>query len=172
MIDEEQNSVKEPLPQAHANSLLVADIVRYLSRLANLYSETKTGNSELSDGLRQLVNALRPYSRHPVPELTNIIREATLRRTRETSVMKIKTALPPNLESLSSQDIEKILDNENYTKEQIINLGVQRFGISSAKLTKLGKKSVLETIRAALNHEKSLDVISREAQRGGKMRSS
>ena len=172
MNDEQQNSVREPDPNAQANYLLVDDIVRYLSRLANLYSEAKTGNSELSDGLRQLVNALRPYSNRPVPDLADIIREATLRRFRETSPKKIKAILPSNLESLPPQEVEKILDDENYTKDQVINLGVKRFGISSAKLTRLGKKNVLESIRAALNHEKSLDVISKEAQRGGEMRSS
>ena len=172
MNDEQQNSVREPDPNAQANYLLVDDIVRYLSRLANLYSEAKTGNSELSDGLRQLVNALRPYSNRPVPDLADIIREATLRRFRETSPKKIKAILPSNLESLPPQEVEKILDDENYTKDQVINLGVKRFGISYAKLTRLGKKNVLESIRAALNHEKSLDVISKEAQRGGEMRSS
>ena len=107
-----------------------------------------------------------------IPDLADIIREATLRRFRETSPKKIKAILPSNLESLPPQEVEKILDDENYTKEQVINLGAQRFGISSAKLTRLGKKKVLESIRAALNHEKSLEVISKEAQRGGEMRSS
>ena len=172
MSDKRRDSVREPDPNAQANNLLVHDIVRHLSLLANLYSEAKTGNSELSDGLRQLANALRPYSNRPVPDLVDIIRKANLRRFRETSPKKIKAILPSNLESLPPQEVEKILDDENYTKKQIINLGVQRFGISSTKLTKLAKKSGVESIRAALNHEKSLEVISKEAQRGGKMRSS
>lgn len=172
MNDEQENSVREPEPNVQANYLLVDDIVRYLSRLANLHSEAKTGNSELSNGLRQLVNALRPYSSRPVPDLADIIREATLRRFHETSPKKAKAILPSNLESLPSQEVEKILNDENYTKGQVIKLGGKRFGISSAKLTRLGKKDVLESIRVALNHEKSLEVISREAQRGGGMRSS
>ena len=172
MNDEEQDSVREPSSHVQADCLLVADIVRYLSRLASLHSEAKTGNPGLSNGLRQLVKALRPYSNSPVVELADIIRVATQRRYRQSSPKKSKAALPPNLESLPLEEVEKILDNENYSKEQMINVGAQRFGIPSAKLKKLGKKSVLESIRAALNHEKSLEVISREAQRGGKMRSS
>ena len=172
MNDEQQNSVREPGPYAHANPLLVSDLVRYLSRLVNLYSDTKTGNPALSDGLRQLVDALRPYSKRPVPELVDMIREPSLRRLRKTSSRRLKVLLPCDLETLSLEEVEKILDDENYTKEQVVQLAAQRFGISSSELARHGKKNVLESIRAALNHERSLEVISTEARRAGQMRSS
>lgn len=172
MNDEEQNSVREPGPYAQTKPLLVNDLVRYLSRLVNLYSDTKTGNPALSDGLRQLVNALRPHSKRPVPELVDMIREPSLRRLHKTSSKRVKVLLPSDLEALSLEEVEKILDDEDYTKDQVVQLGVQRFGMSSSELVRQGKKNVLEAIRAALNHEKSLEVISMEARRAGQMRSS
>ena len=172
MNDEPQNSVKEPGPYAQVSPLLVNDLVRHLSRLVNLYSDDKTGNPALSDGLRQLVDALRPYSRRPVTEFIDLVKEPSLRRLRKTSSKRVKALLPSNLETLSLEEVEKIVDDENYTKDQVIQLAVQRFGISSAELARHGKKNVLESIRAALNHEKSLEVISVEARRAGQMRSS
>ena len=78
--------------------------------------------------------------------------------------------LPPELESMGQDAIERILDDEGYTKLQIVELGVQRFGISRSKLDRLNKKDALESVRAALGHEKSLDVISIEARKGANAR--
>lgn len=148
----------------HESPLLIEDLVRYLSQLASLNGECRTGNPELSKCLRQLTKALRPYSDRTISEFVDHIKGMSARRT--ASSRPNKATLPPSLESMSQQDIEKILGNENYTKTQIIEVGTRRFGIPRSRLERSNKQDVLNSIYAALNHEKSLDVITKEASRG------
>lgn len=163
----------KPAPDSQENQLLVADVVRYLSSLAKLYEEDKTGNPELSKGLRHVAQALRTYADCPTAELTDAIKKKPSSAVKaKTASNKIKPILPPELESIDQEDVERILDDEGYIKQQIVELGGRRFGISRSKLERLPKKDARDSVRAALEHEKSLDVISREARRGGKARSS
>ena len=154
------------------NQMLVRDISRYLTRLARLNELEKTGNPDLSEGLRQVVDALRLYATCPVHELASTLKEAKSTNTRRVPLRKIKVNLPPNLESMCKEDIEKILNDDRFTKAQVAELGFQRFGISRSTLERLRKEDALRSVRAALEHEKSLDVISRQARKSGTARAS
>lgn len=74
------------------------------------------------------------------------------------------------LESLSQDEVAQILDDPSSAKQQVAELGFRRFGISRAKLERLSKQAARDAVRAALEHEKSLDVISREASKSGQAR--
>ena len=160
--------------QAHdsrENQVFVDDIVRYLSALARLHAEEKTGNLELSIGLQHLVKALRPYANSPTSELSTALSQKMGRSRVKTTSRRPHATLPADLESLGQEDVERILGDKSYTKQQIAELGARRFGMSRSGLTRLRKEDALQSIRAALGHERSLDVISEEARRGGRARS-
>lgn len=148
----------------HEKPLLIDDLVRYLSQLASLNGENRTGNQELSIGLRRLAKALRPYSDRTVSEFVEHIKEIPARS--RSSSRHQKTVLPSSLESISQHEVEEILGNESYTKTQIVEIGMRRFGIPRSKLERSNKQDALNSVYAALDHEKSLDVISKEASRG------
>ena len=153
-------------------ALKIEDLVRYLSELVNLHMDPRTGNSELGKGLQVVVNALKPYSNKLICELTDTLPNNFLSKKTKGRQKNPKIELPPNLDSLAADKIDAILNDSDYTKLQIIDLGVQRFGISRSKLAHLNKNRVLESVRAALNHENSLGIISQEARRGGAKRTS
>lgn len=148
--------------------LSIDDLIRYLSRLADLNKEDRTGNPEWSDGLRQLARALRPHAALSIVEFADLVKGISARPV--TSPRKEKVALPPNLDSLSRPDIEKVLDDDRFTKSQIIEVGTRRFGIPKSKLARSCRQDAVESVRAALDHERSLDLISAEARRGGESR--
>jgi Zn ribbon nucleic-acid-binding protein len=75
-----------------------------------------------------------------------------------------------DLKFLSDKKVDEILKDSSFTKKQLIELGNQRFGITQSKLVRLSKKYVIESIRAALNHERSLGIISQEARKAGEKR--
>ncbi len=153
------------------NELLVGDVVRYLDGLAKIHGGEKIGNPELSVGLQQVVRALRPYSDLPVMELTGALggRKPGGRNAKAVPG-NAEEYVMPDVESLSQEDVAGILDSENCDKRQIVDLGALRFGISRSKLERLSKKDALDSVRSALEHEKSLDAISREAKRSGMAR--
>ena len=157
-------------PKNEDNRFYVGDVLQYLSGLAELHKNGKTANIKLSNGLQAVVDVLQPYSGYSVSELANTD-ITTLVYPPQTIWGGNKPELPTGLETVSQEAIEKILADENYTKQQVVELGVRRFGISKSKLNRLRKKDVQELVRASLEHEKTLDVISEEARKGGKSRS-
>lgn len=171
MRDDQLRPNSEHESDTRERPLLIEDLVRYLSRLAALNREPRTGNVDLSDGLRELANALRPHSYRSIRELSDVVAESVL-KTRKPSPRDAKATLPSDLRTLSEQGVDEILEGRSYTKLQLVELGVQRFGISRSRLVRLTKDEVCESVRAALNHERSLGVISQEARRGGDQRSS
>ena len=160
----------KPEADTHENQMLVKDVVRHLSGLAKLYQEDKIGNPTLSEGLLQVVKALRPYAACPVQELAGALKGTKLAKGRNSTPRKKKVTLPSNLESVCNKDIEEILGDGNYTKGQVAELGFKRFGISRSTLERLRKEDAVRSIRIALEHERSLDVISQQARKSGKDR--
>ena len=152
---------------AHDSSLTVDDLIKYLSRLASLNGEYRTGNQDLSDGLQELARALRPHAGRTVSDLADQMKEMSGRP--EATASKRKATLPASLESLSREDIEKMLNSENCTKAQIMEIGTRCFGIPESRLARASKKDALTTVAAALDHERSLEVIARQAGRGDRM---
>ena len=154
------------------NQLLVGDLAEFLVDLAKIYDQNKTGNTELSRALRYVALALRPHRHWRAVDLAEVIKPdgPSLPEMRPYPKHP-KFTLPIDLERISQPDLEKILDDDAYTKEQIIEVGVQRYGISRSKLQRLRKDDARESVRAAMDHEKSLDVISDEALKGAKARS-
>ena len=155
-----------------SEQLLVRDVVRHISGLAKLYADKKIGNPELSEGLQQVADALRPYSAYPVHELVPALKEVKYLALEghKDSARRERTPLPSNLEGLHKKDIENILNDEIYTKIQIAELGFRRFGIPRATLKRLRKEDAILSVRAAMENEKSIDVISQVARRRGKTR--
>ena len=172
MNEEQSKLYEQPTPDLRENQLLVKDILTYFSSLAKLNDAEKTGNLELSQALRDLTKSLRRFSNHPVSELTTILHGKVPTNGFGKHPNNVKVTLPPELEDVSQDVVEKILEDGRYTKIQVAELGFRRFGISHAKLVHLSKKDALESVRAALGHERSLDAISQEARKGGMARSS
>ena len=158
--------------------ILVRDVAQYLTGLARLHDAKKTGNIELSEALLQVANVLRQYGDSPVSELRNVINAKAIRASstraalRKSSARRVKMALPTDLESASQSDVEKILDNDDYTKQQISELGFRRFGISKPMLLRLSKEDAKRSVQSALDNERTLDVISKMARRAGQARAS
>ena len=171
MMSGQSESQKSSPHDAEGSLLIVADMVHYLLSLAKLYEEDKVGNAGFSEGLQSVAHALRPYSDYQVQELADAIKKDVALDRPKSASAKAKSELPSGLESLGQEDLERILNDEGYTKQQIVEIGVRRFGISRWKLVRSRKKDARDSVRAALEHEKSLEAIAKEARRGGKARS-
>ena len=158
-------------PDTSTCNLSVSDIVGYLTDLAKLNEEEKTGNPELSKGLRHLARALRRYGDCPLPGLADALKgKSSPSNGSKRALVKATLTLPSDLEDAQISNVERILQNEGYTKRQVAEIGFRRFGLSRSMLTRLSKEEAVASVLAALEHEKSLDVIAREARRSGRVR--
>ena len=155
-----------------AGVLSVNDLERYLVRLAGLHADPETGNLKLSEGLREIAKAMRPYRRLPITELARSLGKGKGGAPCDSQPARRKVALPPDLRNLSWDQVRNVLDDDRYVKAQLAELGFSRFGLSRSRLERLGRREVLETLYAALDREVSLDIIARSAEEAGARRSS
>ena len=153
-------------------ALTVKELMRFLSALASLNGDVRTGNRNLSQALQTLIVALEPHAGRPVSDLVATFQTEVSPSRRRRSRGKSKATLPPNLETISRENLEQLLCDEKLKKQQLIEVGFRRFGISKSRLSRIRRNEVLDVIRAALDHERSLNAITHEARRGGIKRSS
>ena len=171
MINGRQNPDSKLPLKAEEGQVLVRDVAGYLLNLAKLHDDDKIGNPELSKGLRQVARVLGPFASYPAQELTQFVRAERAKIAAANPGPRSrrgKPVLPPELETLSHNDIANMLWDYGYTKQQIAELGSRRFGISRPLLMRLRKEEAWDSIRAALEHEKSLDAIARQARKVGR----
>ena len=154
------------------SSLLVRDVSQYLLMLAKMNANPNTGNALLSEALSAITKALKPYSTCHASELPRILNHVKSDNSYSPSSRKEKISLPKNLETLSLEHAERILKEKRYTKLQLIELGTNRFGVSRSKLAKTIRSDIVAVLGSAIEHERTLKIISKEARRDGSNRSS
>ena len=148
--------------------LLIGDLAKHLSRLAQVEQDERTGNPSLSEGLMLLVNCLRRQRSRPVRDLADLRLEHSGQRT--PGSRKPPVELPDQLDTLQWDQVTAILDNEQYQKKQLIELGEARLGIPPSRLSRLKRADAIASIRAALDNERTLAAIGHHARLTGERR--
>ena len=151
--------------------IVVDDILRCLSAVAEIQRDTRTGNAAFARAIRIFADALKPHRSLPIPDLIELIAGLSAPKGPERSQRRPPVELPSDLTKLPEPAVERVLADDRYLKSQLAELGFQRFGISRSRLCRLTKIEAVEAIRGALEHERSLDVIAQQAETAGKRRS-
>ena len=121
-------------------------------------------------------DALHDYG-YPRKRITELgFRKSPVRRRRTppkalTPSRKTKRTLPAEVERLTYEEVERLLDDDGYTKRQIAELGFRRFGIPEKFLFYSRKDDAVMYVRATISNERILDAISRQARKAGAARS-
>lgn len=137
---------------------------RYLKKLSLLNSDVQTGNPALGEALQQIANILVNSNERTVLDALSSNKKATL----ESDEFKYST----EIRDFSFEKINSIIEKETVTKKELTVLGSERFGISESRLNKLPRDGVIKAIKAALEHERSIKILSDEAKREGQSRTS
>ena len=170
--------------EAHNEPLLVSDIAQCLESLAGLFGDDRTGNAEFGDELRRLGDKLRPHGNLTVSELTITGGDAKLPSKPPASMRNGKAtgekredadaqtpATVSDLRELNGEEVERYLENNALTKEQIAEFGHVRFSISESTLLRLSKSRARKKILAALKIERTMQGLAEQSYKAGKMRS-
>ena len=154
------------------------EVARFLRRLSTIYSHPDTGNPALSAALVQVAQDLR-RTQHPLPVKK---RQSTTSKSlkvnrgkadkRRDSKSSSKLVEAKDFRDLPPHAIERLIETNFDNKQTLVQLGTQRFSIPKWKLTKLKLADLREAVKAALRNERSLNIISEQARRGGASRSS
>lgn len=144
--------------------LTAAELGRYLKRMSSIQKDAQTGNLALSEALQELGAFLTASKAKTVEEaLTVAERQAHL---------ELPVEPQPLYQDIALTEITSLLEREFITRDELIILGAKRFGIPESKLKQLSRETILKTIRSALEHEESIEILSDEASKGGQKRTS
>ena len=125
-----------------------------------------TKGSALGEALIRFSNTLR---RHQDKELDEVLE---LLGAGETLRKKQRRQNPEHLEgidlrALGTNEVKDLLSNVDLSKQDLIEVGAMRLGISKSRLERQNKESVLESVASALQNEEAYQIISREAEKEG-----
>lgn len=158
-------SNKKKATQQDKRPLTAVEVGRYLKRLSALQKDSLTGNRALSEALQEISDFLTPLGNKTI--------EQALTGSKPETEKPDEVALNKPLSyDISLKEISGLLENKDITRAELVQLGAKRFGIAESKLNKLSRESAVKTIRAALEHEQSIEILSNEASKGGQSRTS
>ncbi len=144
--------------------LTAAELGRYLKRLSSIQKDAQTGNRALSESLQELGAFL-------IASKAETVKQA-LTTTERKSDLELPVDPQQLDQDITISEIISLLERDNATKVDLVRLGENRFGIPESKLKKLSRESLIKTIRAALDHERSIKILSDEASKDGQKRTS
>jgi len=158
-------------------ALTIGEIATLIVKLSRIYEGGKTGNKETAISLRELSNVLRGAAPLTIEEFGRVVQLALSRqkKTGQIGTAKSEPTLSASLGPIANLSLDRcasIVNNSETTKEQLITLANERFGLPKGNLRKLGVDSVREELVNRISHEQSLDIIAEEASRAGQRRGS
>lgn len=141
-----------------AKGLSEKDVVRYLRQQASLNKDKRWGNPALAQALERLATRL----------------EGEIQVSTSVAQGEHELSLPDEqqLRTMELSDIAKLLDDERRTKAELIELAFVRFSIPRSRLQRMVLADIHDVLQAAVQHEASIAIIGREAERQGSDRRS
>lgn len=149
-------------PHDSQSSISNSALADFLGRLAALHASPMFGNPALATALRELAESVRRRSPSDIGD----------NRLSDEGRSKQPTADLELLRALDHESIRRFISDETKSKAELIDLASARFSIPMSQLKRMKVADVRQTINSALLHESSIDILSEEATRDGKNRSS
>ncbi len=142
-------------------------VAQFLDKIADSLKDRRTGNPAMSEALRALAKRLRGGALPLEPQLLG-------RQTVHSEAEQLSFQDDDDLqfESLTLFQAEEAIRRPEMTKGHLIIIATERFGLARSRLERMPKDELVRAILAALEHERSLNIISEEARRGGADRTS
>jgi hypothetical protein len=135
------------------------DVVRYLRQQASLQKDKRWGNPALAQALERLASKLEAEM-------------ADAPRSRQSQLDLHSWPTVDDLRRIELSAIPKLIRDENITKAELVELAFVRFSIPRSRLQRLRMEDIRDVIQAAAEHEASITIIGREAERQGSGRRS
>ncbi|WP_186082936.1 MULTISPECIES: hypothetical protein [Burkholderia] len=154
-----------------------AALANYLVSLADVNDLPDTGNPILASALRSLARAVRQKSiriedpASPIAPKENRRSPRLAKQAKKPKPLKDRSD-SENLSKLTTKQIRDFINDESKTKEDLLRLASSRFSMPLSQLRRSTIAEVKQAILSALLHENSMDILSQEAEREGKARSS
>jgi len=147
-----------------SSNLKLNAFIKLLKGNETILEQQPSEDQRLRLFLKELEKALTPYKNIDAIKFVNIVSETLEKNkvmTKMVSDYQGKVGL--DLQNMSLEDLGTELSKDNLSKEQLLELGEKRFGLSSGTLRKSKKVDILSQIMNAMQNIETLDAIKRKA---------
>jgi len=127
-----------------------------LGQLSKLIGANPTNNLRLARGLADAGRLLVSAGDTPIVQA---IRSRELPNNSGRPVQDLSTA--------GIEEAKSLVDDPGATRAKLIDLGSTRFGMSRSSLDRMSIERIRDEISTAIQHERSISIISDVAHRGG-----
>jgi len=146
-----------------SNEIKIIDFIRLLKLVEKLYSDNLGNNPQLLSFIKKFTIILNSYKAYSTEEFLKILE---LNKQPNRSNNKNKKILSDiDINNLTLSDVRKLLQNPQITKEELLELGEKKLGISKGANKKLNKQQLKDLIESAIQNIETLDVIKEKASK-------
>lgn len=135
--------------------ITAVDVGRYLKHLAALNRNPLTGNVAMSDALYEIAEILIAAKAAPASKALEGF----------TTQDKFNFEEELDFKTMPLEKVREIIARHDLTKSDLEIVGSERFGIAKSRMKRVSRDEIVNMITSAIQHEESLDIISKEAQR-------
>ncbi|KUO64247.1 MAG: hypothetical protein APF84_06760 [Gracilibacter sp. BRH_c7a] len=150
------------MPSSKNNNFKVKDFLKallYLEKLSSLGN-----NHKMVKFINRFRNSLTPFGELNDKDFIDML-ENNLQNT-DKPVNDINTFLESiDINDISLDELRKLLYNQNFTKEQLLDIAEIRFGISRGTHERLRKREIQELIEKAMQNIETLQIIAKKASK-------
>lgn len=145
--------------------LSVSRLAQFLNDLGKSL-QRPTNGPVLGEALVRLSSTLRQHQDKDLDEVLEILAGGTALREKQRR-QRSNPFEGVDLQALETNQVKELLLKEGLSKQDLIEVGVMRLGISKSSLVRQNKQAVLESVTSALQNEEAYHIISREAEKEG-----
>lgn len=139
----------------------IEDLVTILRQFSRILELANSQEPELSNAVGKLANIISRYREKSIDEVLDGLTIA--RRMRSAKPLPQVRISESEAKSLTSEQIERLLESEEIGKADLITIAMVRFGMSRAELMKTKKAFIIEGIRTAISNLRTIEIIGKQA---------
>lgn len=144
------------------SEIRLIDLIKILEALEKIYKINYIENTQIMSFIKEFKSSLRPYKFMSGKKFLNLLKTSSFWEPSKLKkeIKKIDIILT-NI--ISNQEIRDLISNVNLTKEQLLFIAENKFGLSKGTLQKLKKEEIKEKIESAIQNLETLKAIQRKA---------
>ena len=150
---------------ASGDQLTIRELAKFLNALGTSLQGPANG-PVLGEALVRLSRTLRRHQDKQLDDVLGLLGGGTASQKRP-RFLKSKPLEGVDLEALQINQIKELLIDEQLSRQELIQVGTVRLGISKSLLLRQSKQAVLESVTSAVQNEEAHNIISREAEKEG-----
>lgn len=144
----------------------VEELSTILKQFSKMLEVANLQKPELSHAFFKLANILSRYKDKSINDVLDGL--TIVKRTHSVKPSAKSKISESDITFLTLEKIEELLDSEDLDKYDLIVIATTRFGMSKADLMRMKKTYIVDRIKTAISHLRTIEIIGKQASGNSK----